>query len=172
MSVIIRDATAGDARSIGEVRVASWRWAYRGQLPDEILDGLSAAEDEARLTAWFQNPEARAAILVACGEDGRILGFANAGPSRDEGATPETGELRAIYVLKDVQGSGVGLALLDPALDRLRAVDFERATLWVLESNDLGRRFYEKAGWVWDSSISTHQIECANLPIVRYARDL
>src|SRR6266480_7702934 len=111
VSVIIRDATAGDARSIGEVRVASWRWAYRGQLPDEILDGLSAAEDEARLTAWFQNPEARAALLVACGEDGRILGFANAGPSRDEGATPETGEPRAIYVLKDVLGSGVGRAL-------------------------------------------------------------
>ena len=172
MSVVIRDATADDACAIAEVHVASWRWAYRGQLPEEVLDGLSVDQREAMWTAWFLRPEERAAVLVACDEDGRPLGFANAGPSRDDGAGDDTGELRAIYVLQEVQGTGVGARLLDEAERRLRSAGFDRATLWVLETNDLGRRFYERNGWTWDGTVSDHQFECANRPIVRYARDL
>ena len=123
-------------------------------------------------TAWFLGPEPRAAVLVACEVDGRVVGFANAGPSRDEGSAGNTGELRAIYVLKEVQGTGVGTRLLDAAEERLRTARFDRATLWVLETNDLGRRFYEKAGWRWDGTVSEHQFECANRPIVRYVREL
>jgi GNAT superfamily N-acetyltransferase len=170
--VTVRDATVDDARAIAEVHVASWRWAYRGQLPDDLLDGLSVDDREAMWTAWFLRPEERAAALVASDEDGRVVGFANAGPCRDEGATPDTGELRAIYVLQDVQGSGVGRALLVASLDRLRAAAYAAVTLWVLETNDLGRRFYERNGWAWDGTVSDHQFECANRPIVRYARHL
>ena len=172
MSVVIRDATGEDARAIAEVHVASWRWAYRDQLPQGLLDGLSVDDREAMWTAWFLGPEPRAAVLVACEVDGRVVGFANAGPSRDEGSAGNTGELRAIYVLKEVQGTGVGTRLLDAAEERLRTARFDRATLWVLETNDLGRRFYEKAGWRWDGMVSEHQFECANRPIVRYVRQL
>jgi hypothetical protein len=45
-------------------------------------------------------------------------------------------------------------------------------SLWVLETNDLGRRFYERNGWAWDGAVSDHQFECANRPIVSYGRDL
>ncbi len=172
MPVTVRDATVDDARAIAEVHVASWRWAYRGQLPDGFLEGLSVDDREAMWTAWFLRPEERAAVLIASDEDGRVVGFANAGPSRDDVASPDTGELRAIYVLQEFQGSGVGRALLDASLDRLRAAAYARVTLWVLETNDLGRRFYERNGWAWDGTVSDHQFECANRPIVRYARDL
>ena len=170
--VTVRDATADDARAIAEVHVASWRWAYRDQLPADYLEALSVSDREAMWAAWFMKPEPRAAVVVACDDDGRPVGFANAGPSRDEGSSPETGELRAIYVLQEVQGTGIGRALLEASLDVLRAADYERATLWVLETNDLGRRFYEKAGWRWDGATSDHQFECANRPIVRYEVDL
>ena len=172
MAVTIRDATAEDAREIAEVHVASWRWAYRGQLPDEVLNDLSIDEREAMWTAWFRGSETRAAVLVAQDEGGRVVGFANAGASRDQDAAPGTGELRAIYLVRDVQGTGVGRRLLDASLDRLRSADFDRVTLWVLATNDLGRRFYEKTGWRWDGTTSAHRFECANRPILRYARDL
>ena len=47
MPVTVRDATVDDARAIAEVHVASWRWAYRGQLPDDLLDGLSVDDPTA-----------------------------------------------------------------------------------------------------------------------------
>jgi L-amino acid N-acyltransferase YncA len=172
VSVTVRDATAGDARAIAEVHVASWRWAYRGQVPDDALDGLSVDDREAMWAAWFLAPQERSAVLVACRADGSVVGFANAGSSRDDGTHPQTAELRALYLLQEVQGTGVGRALHDAALDRLRAAGFRDATLWVLETNDLGRRFYETAGWRWDGSVSQHMFECANRPIIRYAREL
>jgi len=44
--------------------------------------------------------------------------------------------------------------------------------MWVLETNDLARHFYEKAGWIWDGTTSEHRFDCGNRPIVRYASDL
>jgi GNAT superfamily N-acetyltransferase len=57
------------------------------------------------------------------------------------------GFLSTLYVLPAFQGSGVGSALHDLALERLRALGFGEARLWTLRENDSGRRFYERRGW-------------------------
>jgi len=44
--VSIRPAGLDDARAIAEIHVRAWQWAYRGQIPDEILDGLSVEHRE------------------------------------------------------------------------------------------------------------------------------
>jgi len=105
-------------------------------------------------------------------EHERIVGFSGFGASRDDGATEATGEIRTIYLLEEAAGKGIGRDLFARANERLRALGYRRATLWVLETNERSRRFYEKAGWIWDGTTSAHQFECANLPIVRYATDL
>jgi GNAT superfamily N-acetyltransferase len=55
--------------------------------------------------------------------------------------------LRTLYVLPSHQGTGVGSALHDHALDRLRELGARDARLWTLEENDPARRFYERRGW-------------------------
>jgi len=172
VDVIVRDATVEDAHAIADVHVASWRWAYRGQLSDDLLSRLSVDDRETMWTACLLGPEVGASVLVASTADGRIVGFANAGRSRDDGARSGTGELRALYLLREAQGTGVGRSLHDEAIARLRDAGFTDATLWVLETNELARRFYERAGWRWDGSVSEHMFECGNRPIVRYAREL
>jgi ribosomal protein S18 acetylase RimI-like enzyme len=57
------------------------------------------------------------------------------------------GYLSTLYVLPAHQGSGVGSALHDLALERLRAQGFGEARLWTLRENGSGRRFYERRGW-------------------------
>jgi GNAT superfamily N-acetyltransferase len=57
------------------------------------------------------------------------------------------GFLSTLYVLPSAQGTGVGSALHDLALARLRAMGFGEARLWTLQENDSGRRFYERRGW-------------------------
>jgi GNAT superfamily N-acetyltransferase len=58
-----------------------------------------------------------------------------------------SGFLSTLYVLPVYQGSGMGSALHDLALERLRALGFAEAKLWTLEGNESGRRFYERRGW-------------------------
>ena len=167
----IRPATPDDARPIAEVHVASWREAYRDVLPPDFLERLSVDEREAQRLAALTDPEEGSGTVVA--ETGAtIVGFAAFTRSRDDDAGPETGEIPAIYVAPEVVGTGVGRALFEAALDGLREAGFSRATLWVLEANARARRFYERAGWSWDGTVSDHQFECANRPIVRYAGGL
>jgi GNAT superfamily N-acetyltransferase len=168
---VIRPARPEDARAIAEVHVASWRHAYRGLLPDDYLDRLSVDERERTRREHLEDRSSGWGTLVV-DDAGRVVGFSTYGPSRDEDATSATGEVPAIYLDPDVIGTGVGRELLAETIFALRAAGFTHASLWVLEGNVRARRFYEKAGWVWDGSVSTHSFECANQPAVRYAIDL
>ena len=171
MAFSLRDAVVDDARAIAEVHVESWRWAYRGQLPEETLDGLDVAEREAGWLAVLASNDAHARVIVAQSAE-RVVGFASIGAVRDGDASAGTGELYAIYVAEGVAGTGVGRDLLLRSTTTLGEKGFERATLWVLETNQRARRFYEREGWAWDGTTSTHQVACSNLPIVRYALEL
>ena len=55
--------------------------------------------------------------------------------------------LRNLYVVPARWNGGLGSALHDFALERLRARGKSEAKLWTLEENWSGRRFYEKRGW-------------------------
>ena len=57
------------------------------------------------------------------------------------------GFLRTLYVLPAHQRSGIGTALHDHALARLRALGTHEARLWTLEENHSARSFYERRGW-------------------------
>ncbi|MGZ8581295.1 MAG: N-acetyltransferase family protein [Actinomycetota bacterium] len=168
-TVTIRNADVVDAAAIASVHVASWRWAYRGHLPDDTLDGLHASERESR---WREVIEGGSADVLVATADGPIVGFASSGRASDDDAPPGTAELYAIYLDERTAGQGVGRALLERATAGMRSSGFARATLWVLESNERARRFYERAGWAWDGTRSSHQVQCSNMPIVRYAREL
>ncbi len=170
-TALVRTARPEDARPVAEVHVASWRHAYRGLLAEEYLERLSVEDREAMWLGAFSDPDLRSGAFVA-EVDGRIVGFASFGPSRDEDVPEGTGEVPAIYVDPSMLGTGVGRELFGAATLALRDAGFARATLWVLEANALARRFYEKAGWSWDGAVSTHMFDCANEPVVRYAVDL
>jgi len=165
----IRKATPEDARSVAEVHVGSWRHAYRWMLPDAYLDRLSVDDREAMWREAFAD-EASGAFVAEAG--GRIVGFASFGPSRDQDASADIGEIPAIYVEPSVLGGGVGRELMGAATAALRDAGYRRATLWVLEANERARRFYGKAGWTWDGTVDRHDFDCANEPVVRYAVDL
>jgi GNAT superfamily N-acetyltransferase len=83
--------------------------------------------------------------LAALDDEGRIVGVASffESPS-DRRPGRRAWQLRGMAVAPSWQGRGVGLALLDEALRRLRALDAE--VLWA-DGRDSALGFYEKAGW-------------------------
>jgi RimJ/RimL family protein N-acetyltransferase len=166
--VVVRDATPSDARAIAEVHVASWRWAYRDDLPAEFLDGRSVGDRERQWHEWLAPDQPGTETLIAETDEG-VVGFCSFAPSRDEDAEEHTAEILTIYLLQDAAGRGIGRELFASSVERLGELGYDRATLWVMASNDRSRRFYEAAGWSWDGTTSEHRFDCANVPIVRYA---
>jgi GNAT superfamily N-acetyltransferase len=173
----VRPATPADAREMAEVIVASWRWAYREVLPADYLASLDPSVRGERIRASLADGASSMMAWVAV-DQGCIVGAASSGPPlEDEGHVaepppPDSGELYLLYVEPPSVGRGFGKALLDTATDGLRKQGFSTAFLWVLEGNARARRFYEKAGWAWDGTTSSHMIECQNMPVVRYIRRL
>ena len=167
----IREAAPKDAQAIASVQVRTWQHAYRGQLPDALLDSLSVEQRAEWRTQHLSNLPAKAHSLVAV-EGATILGFCDVGASHDEGAAEQDGTLFAIYVTPDAMGKGIGSALMEEGVQLLRAEGFTRATLWVLATNTPSRQFYEKRGWATDGTRKTEPWNEFSLDVVRYARDL
>jgi GNAT superfamily N-acetyltransferase len=81
------------------------------------------------------------------------------------------GFLRTLYVLPSHWRGGVGTALHDHALERLRAQGNSVAKLWTLEENWDGRRYYERRGWTLTDE--TRVVPFPPNPIdVQYAKEL
>jgi GNAT superfamily N-acetyltransferase len=170
---IVRPARAEDAGQIALVHVRSWQGAYRGLIPQAFLDGLDVAQRTRtweRALAETDNP--RAGVLVA--DDGRnVVGFVGYFPSRDPDADPDLiGEIGAIYLLPGAWGGGIGKRLMEAALGRLAGAGFTQVTLWVLDSNDRARRFYEAGGWSADGAAKQDDSRGFPLSEVRYRRSL
>ena len=164
--ITIRAGTKADAEQIADIHVRAWRWAYRGHVPDALLDSLSVSD---RVEAWRSSLQQsdRSRVWVAQAE-GRLLGFVSAGACRDEDAQPGTGELYAIYVEPSRVHTGLGRRLFETATDWLESEGFRAATLWVLDSNTRARGFYEAAQWMLDGSTKIDTWGGFSLHEVRY----
>lgn len=165
----LRHATLADADVIARIHVTAWRHAYRGILPDTLIDNLSAqrrAEDWRALIADDRTPVCVAVV------DSDVVGFAAIGMSTDDDAEPDLGELQSLYVHPASAGTGVGTALEADARRLLAAQGCSEATLWVLEANETARAFYEAHGWLLDGRRRTEEFggpdEVAEVEEVRY----
>jgi ribosomal protein S18 acetylase RimI-like enzyme len=141
----IREATPQDAPMIAHVHVESWRTAYRGILPDDFLDGLTAQSREERWRERLANPVAQQCILVVEEEPGRLVGFAFGGPERD-GTPGYDSEIYAIYLLAERRRQGIGRQLMSLSARHLVDRGFAAALLWTFEANGRARAFYEALG--------------------------
>jgi ribosomal protein S18 acetylase RimI-like enzyme len=156
MVVEVRRAVLEDAASIAAVHVRTWQVAYRGLMPEEVLDGLSVEKREENWRRALSAGEVFA-VYVAVEEMG-VVGFCAVGaPSRDDDAGKGVAEIGAIYVDPDSWRMGVGRALMDVALADLRAAGWRQVTLWVLAENQQARDFYRRFGFEPDGAEMTHE---------------
>jgi GNAT superfamily N-acetyltransferase len=148
----VRVGVADDANAIACIHVRSWQAAYRGVVPDAVIDGFSV---EQRERAWRERLSVRgeASFTLVAELDRQLAGFCSVVlPSRDDDAGERTCEVAALYVEPDVWRAGVGRMLLNAALSLLRPEAWDDATLWVLAGNERARAFYERFGFVPDGA--------------------
>lgn len=139
---VVRPAVLSDAAGIARVHVESWRTTYAGIIAEEVLQALSA---ERREPVWSRIISQAEGFMFVAEEDGQIVGFVHGADER-EGDPDYTGEVTAIYLLKQAQGRGLGRELMRAAAHELHRRGHTSLLLWVLKDNLPARRFYEALG--------------------------
>jgi predicted acetyltransferase/ribosomal protein S18 acetylase RimI-like enzyme len=166
---VVREARLQDAEAIARVHVASWQSAYRGIMPEAMLDQLSVAKWTKDWKVRLQPSERLTFVLEV---DGAIQGWASIGPCRDDDKETNSGEIYGIYLNPSCWSKGQGAMLYLRTETAMRASSFTESRLWVLEANDRARRFYEKAGYEHDGHTKCMQREGAELFEIRYKKSL
>jgi ribosomal protein S18 acetylase RimI-like enzyme len=168
MVLRIRPATRADADAIAALHLASYRAAYDGLLPAEVLSSLRAEERRRRWHVSLNDPQRQTLIAHNTDVAQAVIGFAEVGLSRDDDSEAGTGELMALHVMQSRWRQGTGRALHDTAVATLAARGFPVVTLWVLTGNSRARAFYEAMGWNYDGTARKQLAWGIQVPEVRY----
>ena len=145
-NLLIRSAIEADVPHVAEIHMASWRDAYRGVIPDAVIDARTV---EGATAMWSANlAKFPGNLTVAQIADGQIAGFSCAGSVTDhERSGPYEFEVYALHVRPDLRRKGVGAALLDHTITRARVeLGMRSLIVWTLDDLHLSRRFYEREG--------------------------
>ena len=152
---VIRVAELDDAVDVARIKIASWRIAYVGIVPDAVLDGLDDIRMAATWSDMIEKPPPRTGVLVAelpseTQDKPAVVGFTQYAPlrtaSRDAAPDQDLGEITTLYVEPPFQRRGIGRQLLKAAFARLAVLGLTRVRLWSLAENKAGNAFYQRCG--------------------------
>jgi ribosomal protein S18 acetylase RimI-like enzyme len=144
---LIRRASLADAEALAAIGEATFRETFGHLYPPADLEPfLAEAYDLARTRADLADP-AKASWIVEA--DGETIGFALAGPCNLPHAdvTPQSGELKRIYLLTAWQNGGLGRRLFAETLAWLQAQGPRDVWIGVWSENRGAQRFYERQGF-------------------------
>jgi GNAT superfamily N-acetyltransferase len=161
-----RDATLKDSVGIGQVHVRSWQESYDGIISSDHLKSLNPVERAKMWEERFLDPKYDGHAIIAEDSSGVIIGFAGIGPARTAEFTGQ-GEIRAIYLLNQFKGKGIGRRLFQLGEERIRALGFQQFYCWVLKGNPTCR-FYERMGGLRTSQEKIIKIGLQDLTEVSY----
>jgi len=138
----IRPASIDDAPGMADTIVESWKWAYAGVVPDEMIAKRSDKAEREEVTRRNWKPER--AFLVAEDPQGRVIGFVLEGTPV---SFPDFDcEIAGLYVHPVAARQGVGRSLMLAAIQVFAERGCRRLCLHTLGENKIGRGFYDKMG--------------------------
>ena len=159
MNVQVRPATLDDVGAMAAIHVAGYEEAYRGHIPDEVIDERTP---ELRRRVWAERVAAhdpREFVFVAELDD-TIRAFVSGrqAASGEVGLEdPRVGIWENLYTDPEVLGDARGFQV---ALELRKAVErgfaergYREAVAFVMEHNDRAERFFRLIGWERDGGV-------------------
>lgn len=157
----IRKIKASDSRlEISRIYEESWKYAYRGMIPDAYLDRIPAGR-------WCSAIDAEGRYSLVLLDGDKRIGTSSYGASRFQDSKG-WGEIISLYLLPGYCGRGFGKLLLDEAVRGLKNLGFRDIFLYVLEENYRARNFYEKYGFVNSNEFAEDDIGGKTLRELKY----
>lgn len=151
-----------DRKAISKIYEESWKFAYKGLIPQGYLDGIPAGN-------WAKAVDTPGWNTLLMLDGKQIVGTASYCYSRFKD-WKDYGEIISIYFLPAYMGKGYGRALLQAAVDKLAEMGCTDILLWVLAENERAKKFYEKNGFSKSGAYLDDNIGGKALKELQYVR--
>ncbi len=109
--------------------------------------GCGYSSEDAEVESMYQAYPEPHSVFYVIERYGKVLGCGGVGPL--SGGEPGVCELRKMYFLTDLQGSGFGRKLLSLILDEARTIGYRLCYLETLEKMEGAWRLYQKFGFTF-----------------------
>jgi len=127
--MIVREATAADAEALADI------------YGDAVLHGFGTFEEDppsaADMDGRRRAVQEKGLPYLVAEVDGRVLGFAYAGPFRPRAAYRYTLE-DSVYVLPEAKGKGVGRAVLSAVIEACEALGIRQLMAVIGDTENAG----------------------------------
>jgi lincosamide nucleotidyltransferase A/C/D/E len=164
-SVAVRPATLADVPAVCAIRMRSWRAAYAGLMPQQVIDALDLGTMWSTWRASVHNPASPSTRLFVAGPPGEVHAYAWVRP---EDGSRTAAQVGALYSDPTAWGTKAGWAVFTAAVSFLRGQGFDDLSLWMLKGNERAARFYERAGWIPAGEEQTTKTPAGAYVEVRY----
>jgi ribosomal protein S18 acetylase RimI-like enzyme len=155
--VEIVQADEAQATALRDLHVVTWEATYRDRASESWYGegrAIHAVRDWGEIV---RRQAARGGGVLIARADGQVIGLCQYGPTDDPDDDPTlVGHIHRLYVHPANQRAGVGRSLLVASVDRLGRRGAQAVTLWVLETDQRARAFYERLGWNPDGTRRDH----------------
>ena len=142
--MVIRPSQRTDAHSISRIYVQTWRHTYLSVIPYGYLFEMSVPQHE---QAFLNELDSKKIISFVAEDAGRVVGFINGGYERN-GDVIYSGEIYALYVLKNLQRQGIGGKLVFALVMQLNQSGIYSMLVRVLKLNPY-KQFYKKINGIY-----------------------
>lgn len=146
--ITIKACTLEDVDTLRDISIETFTETFEAENDPAHLEAyLERAYNVPQLKTELSNPDSKFFFATLNGE---VAGYlkVNANGAQTEAMGEEAFELERIYVRRPFQGSGVGKALYEQAVQC--ATEWEKREIWlgVWEHNEKALTFYRKQGFV------------------------
>lgn len=137
MNIRTRQATINDAEAIVNVHTTTWKYSYKGFIPDEELAKKNLTPE--RILKMQEAIEQQ--LFYVAEVDNQIVAFSGL-----HGQLGSTSEIGLMYVLPQYQGLGIGRRLFQDFLNTLKHKDCEKVEVWTMKKSPQSVNFYKNMG--------------------------
>jgi ribosomal protein S18 acetylase RimI-like enzyme len=146
-AIVIRPATKADLPALGRLGALLLRTHYEFDSQRFMAPG----SDSDQGYAWFLGTQLRddEVIVLVAEQQGAIAGYVYAGlePQSWKELREACGFIHDIVVDEQGRRHGVATALIDAAVEWLRARGAPRVMLWTAQHNDAAQRLFDRLGF-------------------------
>lgn len=145
-TIHIRRAESGDEACLAHVQTESWKAAFAGIVPAELLAQCTSIERAEKIYARLLTEQQGNGYILELDGKPHCVAWWDAAREED---MPGAAELRCIHSLPENWRRGCGSRMMERVLADVKAAGYTKILLWVFTDNVRAIRFYEAQGFTF-----------------------